>query len=395
VRALAICALVIAPQIARADGIGVIADGSVAKAFGDALVGRAPRIVPDALGEARVALAAGAVPVEVLAQFRRVREQIDDGWRAYLRVSVDTAALKLASARTDAEALLALPGGPELYADAALRLGAVLGHLGRTAESRAVYALALSLDSDRPVTLAEFSPDIVEAVEAVRKEPAPLQRVRVTTSVPGALVAIDGHDAGKAPLDVALQTGQHVIVARAPGMRATVRGIAVTDAAQVDVALEPDPEAGRLAPGPLYGLAEPLAQALVDSVLRYADLDAVILAVATTRRGGPTLLVQRCAGLPARCTAVVELGYGDRAGEAVAARAALEAVTNGELRYPPTVLGEQGDGSKPDDGRCKLCRNPWLWTGVGAAVVAGAVITLIATSGAKPAPVVGVDGSGF
>ena len=42
--------------------------------------------------------------------------------------------VKLAHARTEAEALLALPGGGELYADAALRLGAVLGHQGRTAE---------------------------------------------------------------------------------------------------------------------------------------------------------------------------------------------------------------------------------------------------------------------
>ena len=102
-----------------------------------------------------------------------MREQIDEGWRAFLRVQVDFAASRLATARTDAEALVALPGGAQLYADAALRLGAVLGHLGRTAEAQAILALALALDPDRPITLAEFSPDVVAAVDAVRAQTRP------------------------------------------------------------------------------------------------------------------------------------------------------------------------------------------------------------------------------
>jgi PEGA domain-containing protein len=392
-RALALW-LLIAPAIAHADGAGVIAsDGALAKALGDALAGRAPRIVPDAVGEARSALAAGAVPVETLAQFRRVREEIDDGWRAYLQVSIDTAAVKLAHARTEAEVLLALPGGAELYADAALRLGAVLGHQGRTPESRAVYALALALDPERPITLAEFSPDVVDAVEAVRKEPASLQKVHVTSSPPNAELVIDGHEAGRAPADVALARGQHVVVARLAGAEPAVRGFAVDDAVEVALTLAPDPAAARLGPA-ARGLPDTLAQGLVDTVIRYADLDEVVLAVATARRGGPTLLVQRCAGLPARCSAVVEVGYGAPSGLAAAARSAWEAARAGELRYPPTVLGELGDRVVVDN-RCKLCRNPWVWTGVGAAVLTGAVIALIATSGSKPAPVVGFDPSQF
>ena len=42
-----------------------------------------------------------------------------------------------------------------------------------------------------------------------------------------------------------------------------------------------------------------------------------------------------------------------------------------------------------------MCRSPVLWTGIGAALVLGTVITLVATSASKPAPIVGVDGSTF
>jgi len=402
VRVLVACACAIAiaiPRGARADGAGVIAASgpdraAVAAAMADALAGRAGRIVPDALGEARSAVAAGAVPVEALARFRRVREQIDDGWRAYLRVAVENAALRLAAARTEAEALVALPGGAELYADAALRLGVVLGHLGRRAESQAVLALALALDPDRPITLAEFSPDVVDAIAAVRALPVARRRLRITSEPAGAQVAIDGTEVGRAPLDVEVTRGQHVIVARAPLHEPAVRGVAVDEGATLTLELAPEDDAAGLARGAQRGLPDDAAQALIDATLRYADLDEVIVVADTSRRGGPTLLVQRCAGAPARCSAVVELGYGERAGLAAAARAAWDAARTGELRYPPSVLGERG-GTRIDDDRCKLCRSPALWVGVGAAVVVGTVIALVATSGSTPPPVVTVDGGDF
>ena len=281
-----------------------------------------------------------------------------------------------------------------MYADAALRLGAVLGHLGRKAESQAVLALALALDPDRPITLAEFSPDVIDAVEAARRAPAPIRRLRIATSPPGALIRVDGADVGRSPVDVEVVRGQHVIVARAPLHRAAVRGVIVDDAAaSVSLELSPDEDALRLAAGAERGLPDPVAQALIDATLRFADLEEVVVVADTTRRGAPTLLVQRCAGAPARCSAVVELGYGDRAGLAAAARAAWEAARGGELRYPPVVLGERGGRPGPD--RCKLCRNPWLWTGVGVAVVAGVALAIVAATSERPAPVVGVDPSQF
>jgi len=403
VRAL-LCAWAIAiaaPRAAGADGAGVIAANgpdraAVAEAMARALGGAGRgRVAADAIAEARAALAAGAVPAEELARFRGVRERIAEAWREYLRVAVESAQLRLAGARAEAETLLALPGGAEVYADAALRLGAVLGHLGRRAESQAVLALALALDPDRPITLAEFSPDVIDAIDAARRAPAPIRRLRIATQPPGALIRVDGADVGRAPVDVEVVRGQHVVIARAPLRRAAVRGVVVDEAAaSVALELPPDEDALRLAAGAERGLAEPAAQALIDAALRLADLDEVVVVADTTRRGAPTLLVQRCAGAPARCSAVVELGYGDRAGLAAAARAAWEAARAGELRYPPVVLGDRG-GRAGSPERCKLCRSPWLWTGVGAAVVAGVALAIAATSGAKPAPVVGVDPSQF
>lgn len=419
VRAL-LCAYAIAvaaPRAAAADGAGVIAANgperaAVAEAMARALAGAAAgrgRVVADAVAEARAALAAGAVPAEELARFRSVREQIDEGWRAYLRVAVESAQLRLAGARAEAEALLALPGGAEVYADAALRLGAVLGHLGRKAEAQAVLALALALDPDRPVTLAEFSPDVIDAIDAAKRAPAPIRRLRIASSPPGALIRVDGADVGRAPVDVEIVRGQHVVIARAPLHRPAVRGVLVEDAAaSVALELPPDEDALRLAAGAARGLPEAAAQALIDAALRFAELDEVAVVADTIRRGAPTLLVQRCAvpaapagagdgrgaAARARCSAVVELGYGDRAGLAAAARAAWEAARGGELRYPPVVLEDRGARPGGAD-RCKLCRSPWLWTGVGAAVLAGVALTIAATSGAKPAPVVGVDPSQF
>jgi len=351
------------------------------------------RILGDAIGEARAALAAGAVPAATLTRFRRVREMIDDGWRAFLRVQIDVAQGQLTAARAEAEGLAALPGGAELYADAALRLGAVL-HYRRLADAPAVLALALALDPGRPITLAEFSPDVVEAVDAVHAAPAVLARLHIAARPAGALVTLDGKELGAAPLDVQVTRGQHLVIARAPLHRAAVRSVAIdaTAVPPVELVLDPDDDAVRLAGGAEPGLAPPAEQALVDAALRFADLDDVVVAAVTDRRGGPALAVQRCAGAPTRCTAVVEIGHGDRAGLPAAAREAWQAVQGGALREPPSVIGDVR--REPPPSGCQLCKNPLVWTGVGAVVI-GAVIAIAVTSGSKPPPILTVDGNGF
>ncbi|MEO8699631.1 MAG: PEGA domain-containing protein [Kofleriaceae bacterium] len=384
---------------AAGDGAGVIAASTqdraaVAAAMADAMTARARRVVPDGVAEARAAVAAGAVPVDAMARFRRVRDQVDEGWRAYLRVAVDFAGQRLASARTEAEPLLALAGGNEVYADAALRLAAVMDHLGRKTEAQAVMALALALDPDRPITSTEFSPDVTALVDTVRALPVIPHRVTITSSPAGAAIVVDGKERGQAPLELEVGRGQHVIVARLPRHRPTVRGVVVGEDTAIALALDADIEATRLVGGAALGMPDPAQQELVDATLRYADLDEVVIVAETTRRGGPALLAQRCAGIPARCSAVVEIGFSDRAGLAAAARSAWDAVRAGELRYPASVLNERDGGTRPRRW-CEACRSPWLWTGVGAAVVVGTVVTLIVTSASRPPPVVGVNPPDF
>jgi hypothetical protein len=382
--------------VARADGSGVIATsnadrGRVGQAMAAAMTGRARRVAADAVTDARTAVAAGAVPVDQIAQFKRVKNLVDEGWGAYLRVAVEVAALKLANARTEAEALVAYPGGPEVYADAALRLGIALSHLGRKPEANTVWTLALALDPERPITKVEFAPDVVDAIEALRQQPQASGRIRVASSPVGAEVSIDGKFAGVTPLEVDVPRGQHVVVAKLPDHHHAVQGVVIADGIpEVKLVLDPDRELVRL--GATADLSLAAQQELVDATMRYGDFDEIVLVAETSRRGGQALLAQRCAGIPAKCSAVVDIGF-ETGGLAAAARSAWEAIRIGELRYPPTVLGERG-GVKVGGARCQICRSPWLWGGVGAALVAG-IVTVVVTSGSKPPPVVGVDPGQF
>jgi len=389
---------------ASAQGIGVVVAGprggderaALTAALTETLSREARgRVVGDALGEARAQLAAGAVPVATLARFRRVRETIDLGWRAYLRAQIDFAQSRLAAARTDAEALVALPGGAELYADAALRLGAVLLHR-RIADAPAVLALAIALDPARPITLAEFSPDVVEAVDAVRAAPAALQRVHLATVPAGAMISIDGVALGPSPLDAQVTRGQHLVVARAPGFRAAVQGVlAEGGPAAVELALDRDDDAILLAAGGELGgnvLGGHGEQPLIEAALELADLDEVVIAAIGERHGGPAVILQRCAGAPARCTAVVEVGFLDRAGLPGAVREAWRVALRGALRGAPIVIRDSARAAPAP--RCRLCRSPLVWTGVGAVVV-GVVVAILAHAGGKSPPLVTVNGSDF
>jgi hypothetical protein len=401
--------VLLAGGVARADDVGlvVVATGSapatvaeVTAALAEAGRDAGHAVTDDAVGAATRAHAAGAVPRGGLERFRRVRELVDEGWRAYLQVAGDFAAARLGRARGDAEELLALDGGVELYADVALRLGAVLDHLGRRAESAEVLRLAAWLDPERAVTTAEFSPDVVAAFEAARaKAPAPVA-VRVVVTGPAvATIDIDGRSAGTAPVTVELAAGQHVVVARAPGYRA--RGVAfAATGGEVALALEPDPAAVALRAGVAAGTAEAAAGRAIEAAERFAEVEAVVLAAAVWRQGEPALLGQRCAG--GRCTAVVEVGYGAAPGGLAAAAGALWrelAAVADRRRYPPTLpadprLGRGVGAVRVSAGRCRWCRSPWLWAGVGAAVVAVGAGVAVIVSG-DGGTVVGIDPDDF
>jgi hypothetical protein len=282
----------------------------------------------------------------------------------------------------------------------ALRLGAVLDHLGRRAESAEVLRLAAWLDPGRAVTTAEFSPDVVAAFDAARAAVPAAAPVRVVVTGParGATIEIDGKAAGTAPATVPLAAGQHVVVARAAGYRA--RGVAFAAAGgEVAIALEADPVAVALGAGVAAGTSEAAAGRAIEAVALFAEVDAVVLAAAVWRQGEPALLGQWCAG--GRCTAVVEVGYGAAPGGLDAAAGALwreVAAVAAARRYPPTLPSDprlgRGVGPARTARRCGWCRSPWLWAGVGAAVVAvGASVAVIASG--DGGTVLGVDPDDF
>lgn len=383
--------------------------------------------VGDGVALARAARQAGAVPAAQLAALARVIEAGAEGWRAYLQVAVPFAASRLGKARSDAEALLPLPGGLELYADLSLRLGAALLSLGRVDEAEDAFALSATLDGDREVSLVEFSPDIVEAVARVKKRQGASAELVVTVegsearseprgvarSAPRSAAApsieIDG--VAMAPVSVtatasggviarfAVARGQHVIVVRRRGYEDAAQAVRVPEGgAEAALILVEDRLARALADAAvaLAGMSEDRALSLVEAVLTYGDADEVLLVAASSRRGAPALLAQRC-GASLRCTAVVEIGY-TRPGLAPAMRAAWAALERGELRYPPSLPSDARvlpDRASAGDGKCRLCRSPWLWAGVGATVAISSAVLIYLLGQEQPPPALTVDPGEF
>lgn len=354
----------------------------------------------DALARARAARAAGAVPAGELEGFAQVARLEAEGWRAYQAVDAAFAASRLAAARAQAEALLALPGGPEAYAEVSLRLGLVLAHLGRRDEAAEVLRLAHALDPGRVVGAAEFSPDGVAAYQAAIAATPPTVSVTVNATA-RARLTIDGEDAGAAPVTRPLAVGQHVIVARAPGWIA--RGEAVLiGAGTKDVRIELDaaPGGGALArDGALAaGAGEGEAGAAVAEVLTYAELDELFVVASVYRGGGPALVGQRCALARPACTAIGEVGHVD-GGLDAAARALVEQLRGAELRYgvlvpsdPRVTRGERGGGGET---ACRWCRDRRVLIGGGVLVVGLITAATLVLTRDEPVPAVAIDPGDF
>jgi len=387
--AVVIAACAALPGPARADsGLVVVparASPASERAVGDALAAALGGARRRPLEDARAARAVGAVRGEALAGFVRVRELIDEGWRAYQQVQTEVAVARLGEARRQAEALLALEGGAVVYAEATLRLGAALDNAGRHDEADDVLRLAAALDPGRAVTVQEFSPDVVAAHDRAVAARRATRTVRIAARGPGGAIAaaleIDGRAAGAAPLALELAAGSHVVVARAAGHASRARGFVVAaDAVDLALDLDIDRDAASLAAGVLDGDERGRAAA-VDAALAYAELDVLVLAASVWRGGRPALLVQWCDGAPASCTGIVEIGYDDDALGAAARTAvatAREQARRGGHRGPPTLPADarvtRGERPTPDRDACRWCR-PALWT--GATVAAAALVTTI------------------
>lgn len=341
-------------------------------------------------------LDAGALPAERLAGFRRARALMDEGWRAYLSVAVPFAASRLAAARTRAEQLLDVPGGLELYAEITLRLAIVSHHLKRADRAAVLFRLAATLNPTRAVTVAEFVPDAVAArTAALAAKPATVS-VRVRARLPRAprhqsvAIELDGRPLGSE--QVTLPIGQHAVVVRAPGYRnrgQVFEVSAATKRVELELDREEEVEAVRRGPASLaIGTREARARLAVAGLLRYAELDRLVIVASVWRRGAPALLGQMCQGLPVRCGHVVELGYAraEDVGSATRELWRLLEASQRTARFPPTLLvdarlvdetaGPKKNGTTIPAPR-RWWENPWLWVGAGAAVTAvGAAVLL-------------------
>jgi hypothetical protein len=388
-----VVALVVALPAAAAADVGVVVitgptaaagERAVSDAVSAAIDAGGQRARPAPVADARAALRAGAVPATDLAGFARVRRLVDDGWRAYLEARIEVALARLGDARRHAESLLPLDGGLDAYADAALRLGAALESDGRTGEADDALRLAAALDPGRAVTVQEFSPDVVAAHRRALGHDRARRRIRIEAP-PGATVEVDGHRAGVAPVEVDVELGHHVVVARGDGLVPRGQAVVVTADGDAVVAVWPDRDerAAALATGPAAGQSARDAAAWIAATLVYAELDAVVLAASVWRGGRPALLVQWCDGEAPACTAIVEIGHDD-GDVAAAARAAVAALAGlrGAARGEPTLPADRrliAGGPRPAGDRCRWCR-PALWAGAGLAVIAiAAAVTLLAT----------------
>jgi hypothetical protein len=340
-------------------------------------------------------LAAGSVRAERLDGFARVERMMAEGWRGYLEARFAESAARLEEARGGALAIVDLPGGPELMADVSLRLGAARLALGRDREAARDFQLAARLDPTRPVTDAEFKPQVVARFERERGEARARRVRRIEVHPGGAQVEVDGRAAGRAPVALELDEGGHVLVARAPGWtaRAVLVDVEASGAEAVGIELEADRVAalaGRGRAGMRIG--QEGASETAAAVMMFGELDGVLMAASVWRSGRPALLGQYCGGAPLACGRVVEIVYRPGSLDRVAAELWREArqVRSGAtlvlLADARLVHREGGPGrarAGGEDGRWWQSR--WLWLGVGGAAVSAAAAALVLSGGGDEA----------
>jgi hypothetical protein len=382
--------------VARAAADPPVSPSLVAEAF-EAVVGDTATL----LVEPRIELT--GVLRERLGVFRRAVELSDEGWRAYIELEPEFAEARLAQARQRAVDALDLDGGRELVAEISVRLGAVRLFRGRRDEADEDFRLAAILDPDRPITDAEFRPDVVEAFERATAV-APGVATLAIASPRGAAVEVDGAAAGTAPVSVEVTVGHHVLVVRAAG-KVPYTGIVEVGAAgqRVSLELQTDELASALREPLTVGTAEQQAKLRVEAALIHGELDAFVIAAPIWRHGAPALLGQRCEGVPIQCTEVVEIGFADPADLRTAAAELWSALAErrNKLRFPPTLLvdarltrGEPRPGTTIPGNERAWWKNKWLWIGVGA-VALGATSYLVFAGDDPAETIIGLDPCDF
>ena len=332
-------------------------------------------------------LAAGAVRTERLDGFARAAQLAAQGWRGYLEARFAEAAAHMGDARGEAVALLDLAGGVEMYGELCLRLGAVELALGREREAEASFRLAGLLVPGRDVTDAEFKPAVVDRFRAAQATVRPVRRRRIDAVPPGSAIEVDGRARGAAPVEVDLEDGTHVVVARAPGR--TPRGLlAAVDAsgpADIRIELAEDPLAATVAGAATQlriGTGTAGATDAARALVAVGELDGVLVAASVWRRGQPALLGQFCGAAPAGCGRVIEIGYRRDRLEQAADGLWRQARDAGQghgltLLVDARLLHREPAPSRRTAGDTRWWQSRWLWVGVGGAALSAVAAGLV------------------
>ncbi|MDB4966558.1 MAG: hypothetical protein JWN44_2247 [Myxococcales bacterium] len=306
-----------------------------------------------------------------LGFFARAAALVAEGRRALGRVELARGEAALAQA----EALYA----PELWragvgdeaAEAAKWRGVALFELGQRGEATRAWRRAAALEPATQLTEAMVRPDVARAfAEALRKRPlAPL------TVVSDGIVFVDGRRPNAATLE--LPVGEHLVVARAPGMRPAAKLVDVPAAGvTATISLEADARAQAIAalrdePGADGVEAARVALGADAIVVAAISVDAGALTWAATKRqagcGSDTVTETRADELVRRLDA-----SGCRAQAPIAI---FEAPAIAQPR--PAAAGRSAGGRRDRPERAtRLWERPWIWVGVVGALGVGVVLAV-------------------
>lgn len=361
----------------------------------------------------------GAATVRSTTLLASLRQEVAQSWRAYLSVSLDTAATGLSTVVRAALPLTVTAAGRDLFVDALLRLGIVTSQrtdVSPEAKQAAQdgMALALRLDPARTLSLSEFSPDVVALVDASRAAPVEKSSLRIRSAV-AVQLTLDGQSLGALPAQVTrswpVARGVHVLTVADGVRRPQPRLIEVgRTGALVDLLPESDAVAETLRRDATRYTSGRDADDLLQALAMIGGASEAVVVVATWKRGAPALSAQRClfaAAAPLSpgtgpffCHPVADVGWDGSLRRLDAAvdelvralyqsttptTAATIAIVTEPSARPPTVATP-----------CQWCRNKWVWAGVGTALLAGAAtVYLLARDNDPVAPIIVVTPGEF
>jgi len=339
----------------------------------------------------------------MVERMARARERLAEGRQAYLDLDLDRAMDQLAGAVEDFDAGAGALEDPGDLGEALLYLSASQAVSGRARDARRTFQrLHVQMPHIQPDPNL-FNPDIVRMYEqaAPRDRNNPAASITIESEPAGAIAYVDYVARGRTPLRVdGLMAGVHNVRVSRPGAGPFVQQLSLSRGGteQVNAFLE-DQEAtagladsvGSLITASMDELGGPISEiALALSLDKVGIIrvsagegpDQVQLELFMFDVGRGVRILRMHGPAPA---AIGELEASVQRLVAGALQAALspqQAGDGGEIVIGPggATTQQQTTGPTNDGEGGSLLESPWLWVGIGAAVVLGVVLTVVLAS---------------